>query len=212
MSGAASATLVGTSALMAGFGADAAIAIPATAGLFGSAGAVTAGGLLSAASLGSSAISAIGSIAQSRAASASAGYNAKVAQQNAQLATQNAQFTGAEGEQNVAAAGAKTRAALAATVANQGASGVDINSGSSVNVRESEAKLGTLNALNIRSQAARQAYGFQTQSASDTGQAALLRKQQVSDQVGGYLNAGSTVLGGVGKASQYTNWLNNGGL
>lgn len=168
--------------------------------------------LATAATIGSSAVSALGSIAQSRASAASAGYNAKVAANNATIATQNANFTGAEGEQNVGAAGAATKAKVAATLANQAGSGIDVNSGSAVDVRESEAKLGMLNALNIRSQATRQAYGFQTQSASDTGQSELLRKQQVSDEVGGYLGAGSSVLGGVGKASQYANWLNNNGL
>lgn len=164
------------------------------------------------ATIGASAVSALGAISQSRAASASAGYNAKVAQQNAQIATQNSQFAGAEGQRNVAAEGAKTRAAMAATVAGQGASGVDINSGSSVNVRESEAKLGSLNALNVRAEAARRSYGYQTQSASDKGQAQLYRKEQSSDKIGGYLDAGATVLGGVGKASQYENWLSTGGL
>lgn len=168
--------------------------------------------IATAATIGSSAISALGAISQSRASAASAGYNAKVAQQNAEIATKNAQFTGAEGEQNVGAAGAATKAKIAATLANEAGSGVNINSGSAVDVRESEAKLGMLNALNVRSQAARQAYGYQTQSASDTGQAALLRKQQSADQEAGYINAGATVLGGVGKASQYTNWLQNGGL
>ena len=195
--------------------ASAGTAAAVGAGAFG-AEAVAAGTLLpslaTAATIGSSAISALGAISSSRAQAASAGYNAKVAQQNATIATQNANFTGAEGEQNTAAAGAATKAKIAATMANQAGSGVDINSGSAVDVRESEAKLGMLTALNVRSQAARQAYGFQTQSASDTGQAALLRKQQSADQEAGYLNAGATVLGGVGKASQFSTWLNNGGL
>lgn len=168
--------------------------------------------LATVATIGSSAVSALGSIAQSRASAASAGYNAKVQARNAEIATRNSQFAGAEGEANTAAASAKTRAALASTVADQGASGVDINSPSSVNTRESVAKIGTLNALNVRAEAARRAYGFQTESASDTAQSQLLRKQQKSDTTGGYLEAGANVLGGFGAASKYETWLNNGGL
>lgn len=167
--------------------------------------------IATAATIGSSAISALGSISQSRASAASAGYNAKVAAQNAELQIQNAQFAGAEGEQNLAAQGAKNKAALAATLANQGASGVDVNTGSAVDVRESEAKLGMLNALTIRSNAAKQAYGFQVGAASERGQAALGRAQQKSDTTGGYISAGANVLSGLGSAARYSTWLNNTG-
>ena len=159
------------------------------------------------ASLGAAGIGALGSIEQSKASAASAGYNAQVAQQNAQIATQNASFAGSQGQQEVAASGAQTKARIAATLANQGASGVDVNTGSDVNVRESEAKLGMLNALTIRSNAAKSAYGYQTQSVSDTGQAALLKSQQGSDILGGYLSGASNVLGGIGSAAKFSTYL-----
>lgn len=190
-----------------------------TAGIIGpatgaaiTAAAPTLGSIATAASLGSAAIGGLGAIGQGRAAAASAGYNAKVAAQNAQIATQNSQFAGAAGEQEVGAAGAQTKARVAATEANQTGSGIDINTGSAVDVRESEAKLGMLNALTIRSNVAKQAYGFQIGAASDTGQAALDRSQQQSATTGGYLNAGATVLGGIGSAAKYTSFLNKGGL
>ena len=156
-----------------------------------------------AATVGSSAIQGIGAIQSSQAAAASAGYNAKVAGQNAQLATQNASFAGAQGEQEVGIQGAKNKAQIGAITANQGASGVDVNTGSSVNVRQSAAEVGMLNALNIRSNAAKSAYGYQVQSASDTAQAALYRSQQSADKTAGYLNAGADILGGAGKAAMF---------
>ena len=159
------------------------------------------------ASLGAAGIGALGSIEQSKASAASAGYNAQVAQQNAQIATQNASFAGSQGQQEEGASGAQTKARIAATLANQGASGVDVNTGSDVNVRESEAKLGMLNALTIRSNAAKSAYGYQTQSVSDTGQAALLKSQQGSDILGGYLSGASNVLGGIGSAAKFSTYL-----
>jgi hypothetical protein len=197
-------------AALVGAAADAAAGTAATSGLIGTAGSVTAAGLASGATLASSVVGGVGSIMQGQAASAAAGYNAQVAANNAKISTQNAQFAGAEGEQNVAAATAKTRAQVGATVASQGASGVDVNSGSAVDTRESEAKLGMLNALNIRSQAARQAYGFETQSAAFTGQQSLAKAEASNDTTAGYLNAGATVLGGTGKAAQYSNFLNKG--
>lgn len=197
MSGALSATSL--AALNAGL-----ISV-ATASALPSAGAVLGG-----AALASSVVGGIGAIQQGNAASAAAGYNAKVAANNAAIATQNANYAGAEGEQNLAATAAKTRAQIGATLAEQGASGVDINSGSSVKVRESEAKLGMLDALNIRSQAVRQAYGFQNQSDSYVAESGLEKSKAKSNQIGGYLNAGSTVLGGIGNASKYTNWLSDG--
>jgi hypothetical protein len=168
--------------------------------------------LATAATVGSSLISGVGALEQSRASAASAGYNAKVAAQNAKLATQNAAFAGSQGEQEAGTSEAATRAKVGATLANEGASGVDVNTGSSVNVRESEAKLGMLDALTIRSNAAKAAYGYQTQNASEVAQANLLRSQQQSAQTGGYFSAGSDILGGVGSAAKYTTWLNQGGF
>lgn len=151
----------------------------------------------------SAGVGAMGAIQQGQSQAAAAGYNAKVAAQNAGIATKNASYIGAQGEQNVAAEGAKTKATEGAITVNQGASGVNINSGSAVDVRESAAKVGMLNALNVRSQAARAAYGQQVQATSDIAQSQLLRSQQKSDIKAGYLNAGATILGGAGKAAMF---------
>jgi len=158
----------------------------------------------------STAVSAIGAIQQGNAASAAAGYNAKVAAQNAEIQKQNASFAGAQGDQNVAAAQQETRAKLAAIEANQGASGVKLDSGSFSDVRQSEAKMGMLNALNIRSEAARRAYGYQGDAMNYTAQSKLDKMQGKAAKTAGYLNAASTVLGGASKASgSYDAYLKN---
>jgi len=206
MSGAISAISVAGATAAAGstgFGATLAAA--------GGALAANAGAIGTIGSLGSGAIGGLGAIQSSSAASAAAGYNAQVAANNAKIATTNANYAGAQGEENVAASGARTKATVGATLANEGASGVDVNTGSDVNVRESESKLGMLDALNVRSQAAQAAYGYQVGAAADTGQQSLYKSQQESDQIGGYLNAGSTVLGGVGNAAKYSTWLSTSG-
>lgn len=155
------------------------------------------------ATVGSSAIQGIGAIQQSQASAASAGYNAKVAGMNANIATTNANFAGAQGEQEVGVQGMKNKAEVGSITAAQGASGVDVNTGSSVNVRQSAAEVGMLNALTIRSNAAKAAYGYQTQSANDVAQAALDRSQQSADKTAGFVNAGADILGGVGKAASF---------
>lgn len=214
-SAAAAAATAGTAAELvtpAVAAADAAATAGGISTLATASSGLSLANLAAGASLASSALGGFGALQQGRAAAAAAGYNAKLAAQNAELQTQSAGFAGAQGEQEVGIQGAKNKASLAAALANQGASGVDVNTGSSVDVRESEAKLGMLNALTIRSNAVKQAYGFQVGAESQRAQSELFRKQQEGDTTGGYLNAGSTVLGGIGSAAKYTDWLNSGGF
>lgn len=155
-------------------------------------------------------IGGVGAIQSANAQKSAAQYNSQVAANNAIIANQNATFAGEEGEQQAAQSQAKTRAEVGAIAANQGASGIDVNSGSAVDVRSSASEVGELNAINIRANAARQAYGFQTQAASDTGQSALDRSAAASDQTAGGINASSTILGGLGQAgSAYGRFLSD---
>ncbi len=150
--------------------------------------------------------SALGSIAQGRAASQSAKYNAQIQQNNAQIAEQNSRLASEEGAANAAAASQKTRAEVGGIKAAQAANNLDVNKGSAVDVRSSAAELGELNAITIRSNAACQAYGYQTQSASDTAQADLDRQQGKSAETAGYINAGTTLLSGGAQGSNTGLW------
>jgi hypothetical protein len=171
-------------------------------------GGVSASTVAAVAAGGSAVIGAMGAIQQGNAASAAAGYNAKVAAQNAEMARRNADFAGAQGEQNVAAAGMESKARLAAIEAEQGASGVDVGGKSFSQVRQSSSKLGMLNALNIRSEAARKAYGFQTDAVNYEAQGKLSKMQGKAAKTAGYINAASTILGGVSSAaSSYQGYL-----
>jgi hypothetical protein len=175
------------------------------------AGTAATSALVAGVPLAASGLSALGTLSQSRAASQAASYNAQVATQNAQIATTNANMTGAQGEAAVGVAGAKTRAAAAGELANQGASGLDVNKGSAVDVRASTAEVGELNALTIRSQAAQTAYGYQTQAAGYQGTAALDKFESTADQEGGELKGASTLLGTVANPNyNYLNFLDSG--
>lgn len=141
------------------------------------------------------------SIQAGNAASSSAKYNEQVSQQNAQLAQQNAVQASQAGEAQVAASQQKTRAQVGAIKAGEAASNVDVNSGSAVDVRSSAADLGELDAITVRSNAAKQAYGYETQNTSYEDQANLEAAQSENSSTAGEIGAGSTLIGGLGSAS-----------
>ncbi len=123
--------------------------------------------------------SALGAIQQGQAAKKSANYNAQIQEHNAEIAQNNATLAGREGAANAAIEQQKARANVAGIKAAQAANGVDVNTGSAVDVRSSAAELGELNAITVRSNAVKQAYGYQTQAASDKAQAAKVLAEAV---------------------------------
>lgn len=156
----------------------------------------------------SAGVGAYGAISSANAASASASYNAQVAAENQQIATQNATLAGQAGEAQAAQQQQKTRAEVGAIKTSQAAGNIDVNSGSALDVQSSAASLGELNAITIRSNAAKEAYGYETQSTSFENQAQLDAAQSSSDMTAGEIGAGSTLLGGLGSAgSSYAKFL-----
>jgi len=190
----AAAAAAGTATAAAGAGAAAAGAGAAAAGGISLADASLAVGLLGAAT------SAVGLYQSGQAAKASGTYNAEVAKENAQIQTQNATWAGQEGEEQAAQKELETRSRVGAIESAQSANGVDVNSGSNLDVRSSAAELGELDALNIRANAARQAYGYQTSATSDVAQSNLDRFAGSNAQTAGDIGAGSTILSGSANA------------
>lgn len=137
-----------------------------------------------------------------KAAEASANYNAAVAANNAVIARRNADMAGQEGAAAVESAQMEQRAKIAALKTNQAASGVDINSGSAVDVRSSAAATGQLSALDIRSRAARKAYGYKTQADDYMAQSGLYKAQGKFDRQAADMDATTTLLGGLSQAGQ----------
>lgn len=162
--------------------------------------------------IGAAAIQGISAYQQGQAASKAAAYNAQVADNNSKIATQNAEFAGAEGEANAGASAMKTASQIATIKTAQAANGVDVNSGSAVNVRASEAELGEVNALNIRANAARQAYGYATQSQQFTSQKQLDEVQSDQANTGSYLSAAGSFLGGASSAANFASYQNGKGV
>ena len=162
-------------------------------------GGIAAAGLAMAA-IGTG-VSAMGQMQQASAAKASADYQAKVAEGNAQIASQNATMAAASGEAQAAISEQKTRAAVGAELAAQGSSGVDINSPTATAVRKSQDMTGQLDAQTIRSNAARTAYGYETQSTNFENQSSADTAQGNNAMTAGEVGAGGSLLSGVGNAS-----------
>lgn len=132
-------------------------------------------------------------------------YQAAVAKMNQQIAKQNAGFALATGEVQAQQMGMKTRAVIGQTKADQGASGLDVNSGSTTKVRESEAEVGAEDAATIRSNAARKAYGYEVTAAQDEAQGKLDIMAGENAKTSGEIGAFSSILGAVGSVS--SKWL-----
>src|ERR1700676_5609173 len=98
-------------------------------------------------------VSAAGAYGSMEASSKNADYQAQVAANNATIAMKNAAMDTQSGEIAASNQGLKTRSAVGKTLAQQGASGVDVNTGSAPKVRAAESELGALDAMTIRSNA-----------------------------------------------------------
>src|SRR5437660_4174468 len=149
--------------------------------------------VLGAVGLVGSAVSAYGAYQSGQAQSAAANYQAQVAMNNAAIARQNAGLEIASGEQQATTMGLRTRAVVGQEKASQGAAGVNVNRGTAVDVRAGAEEMGMLDALTIRSNAARRAYGYQVAATSNVAQSQLLQMQGQQAQTAGDIGAFSSL-------------------
>jgi hypothetical protein len=109
-------------------------------------------------------MSAMGAYNQNQAAANAAAYNAKVA-------SNAAQFSKQQGEIRAEAADRQTAALLGRQKAGFAAGGVDVNSGSPLDIQTDTVRFGRLNSLTIRNNAAREAWGYQSGANLQTAEA-----------------------------------------
>ena len=144
----------------------------------------------------SAAISAYGAHEQGVAESNAANYQAQVARNNQIVANQNAQMALQTGQQQVAAKQQQTSQMIGEQRAAVAASNIDPNSGSARRIQGDTAGLGALDAATIKNNAARTAYGYQTQGTDFAAQAQLLQSQSSSAASAGNLSAFGSIVGG----------------
>jgi len=124
----------------------------------------------------------------------SGNYQAGIARNNAIIAQQRADAARLQGVLEAQNQDYKTRAALGAITAQQGASGIDISGRSAEDVRAGTAMLGRYDALMRRSNAENEAYGFEIKKADYLADAEAKRSA-------GMMNAIGSIIGGAGSVA-----------
>lgn len=124
-------------------------------------------------SLAGGLLSAQGAMAGGEAAQRMYNYRAQVAMINSQIDQQNADYELNKGEIQVQQYGMKSAQQQGQIRASQGASGIDVNSGSTKDVQTSQRLVSNMDMAQIRSNAAKVAYDYRTQSTYDQSQAGL---------------------------------------
>ena len=139
----------------------------------------------------------IGMIAGGKSKAAAANYQAQVANNNAVIAEQNAEYAinaGLTKAGNVSMKGAATGAKIKTA---QAASGLDVNTGSAVEVQASQRELDKLDAETVLHNASLDAYGYRTQATNFEAQAGLHDMEADQAEPAGYLGAAGSMLSNV---------------
>lgn len=175
-----------------------AAAAPLLGGMMGAGGAA-AGGLATAATIGSTVLGAAGALMQGSAEASQHKYQAQVAQNNAQIAEQNYTSSLLAGNRAESQQKMKVTRLIAGQKADQAANGVDVAVGSAPMVRDSSQAEGDWDALAIRYNAAKQAYGYQVEKTNDLAQADMEKRAAKNAKLKSYIGAASSIIGGAGK-------------
>jgi hypothetical protein len=127
-----------------------------------------------------------------------ADYQAAVADQNRKIALQNADYSRVVGDVQASESGMKTAAEIGTAKAYQAASGVNVNTGSAVDVRTSMTQLGYYDQQTIRANAAKTAWGYDVEATQDEAQGALYSLTAATDRASA---TAATAAAGVTRAA-----------
>ena len=145
-------------------------------------------------------LTAYGQISAGQAQASQARYQAQVAANNAVIAQQNAAYAIQSGEARATDEAMKARQQQGAVIAALAASGMDVNTGSAVDIREGFRERGQLNVERTRNEAALRAYGYESQSSNFLADEALQQAAGRNARTAGFLKAGGTLLSGASSA------------
>jgi hypothetical protein len=163
------------------------------------------------ATVASAVVSGVGAIQQGNAQADAAKYQAAVARNNQIIAQQNAGYAAQAGAVAAQARDRKNAAVAGSLLAGQGASGIDVESTSSKEVRDSQEQLGRLDTQTIMARALLQSRSY-TQEAANQGAESDLATQRASNaSTAGTIGAFSSLLGGAsGFADKWMKYQNVG--
>lgn len=152
------------------------------------------------ASIAMTVVSALSSAAaasqKGQAESNAAMYQAAVARNNEIVAKQNADYAIEKGKAGEEAKRERTAQMIGSQRARAGASGLAVEGESGLRLYSDIAQLGEVDALTIRNNAAREAYGWETQGANFAAEAKLYDMRARSAEDAGSLGAFSSIIGG----------------
>ena len=140
--------------------------------------------------------SALGSMQSANAQAAQANYAAQVARNNQQIEQQNAEYAARAGEAQAQAEQMKGRATYGRALAGLAANNVDVNTGSAVDVLQTERETGLLNTENVRQNAALQGYGYRSQATNFGAEAGLESAKASQARTAGFMGAATSLLSG----------------
>lgn len=146
----------------------------------------------------SSALGVAGAITSANAQSASADAAAAAADYNAAVSREKGQVALAQANANEEAQRRAGALALGRQAAATAESGVDLSSGSALDLYKQSATNAELDALNIRYGGQMQALGMDSQAALDSMSAQQSRNNSGAALTAGYLNAGASALSSYG--------------
>lgn len=173
---------------------------------------------ISIAAIASVALSAVGAVAgaagaaQQGAASADAArYQAQVANNNALIAEQNAQRASRVGAEKATREGLKSRAMVGAAIAGSAAAGLDVNSGSPIDVIQTNREIGRLDQEQEVTNAAVTAYGYRAQGTNFKAESGLDEAKASQAEIAGDIGAFGSLLGNAGSiAGKYASFSKAG--
>jgi|SRR5882724_2249626 len=154
-----------------------------------------------AASAASAGVGAIGAGQSADAAAASANYKAQVASNNAKIAKMNADQATFSGQVAAESNDLKTKNLVATQVVTEASHGLDVGSGTNVNLRESAEALGHLDTLTILSNAAKNTQGFKAQGMNFEAESGLYKATAQNAETAGEINITKSLLGGASSFS-----------
>lgn len=139
-------------------------------------------------------------------------YQSQVAKINADIARQNATWALNQGDAQALNQGLKAGQQFGQIRASQGASGLDVNSGSAVDVQRSQRTLTSMDLTQIKTNASKTAYDYLVKANAEENQASLYTAAGKNAKTAGDIGAFSSLLGTASSVS--SKWLqgNTAGL
>ncbi len=139
-------------------------------------------------------ISAAGQLEAGQATANAANYRAQVAKNNALIAEQNATYAEQAGQAKGTVQSLKGAQIAGKIKAGQGASGVDVNSGSSVAVQAAAREASKLDTETVLNNSQLEAYGYRTRATSEEATAGLEELTAKQAPIGAEIGAAGSLL------------------